>query len=44
MHNLQCQRPCSALSALIRVYAQRELGPPTIRISLRRFQRAWNKL
>jgi AraC-like DNA-binding protein len=27
MHNLQCQPPCSALRALVRVYAQRELGP-----------------
>jgi AraC-like DNA-binding protein len=27
MHSLQLQRPCSALRALVRVYAQRELGP-----------------
>lgn len=27
MHNLQCQRPCPELRSLVRVYAQRELGP-----------------
>jgi AraC-like DNA-binding protein len=27
MHNLQCRQACSALRGLVRVYAQREVGP-----------------